>query len=74
MDHVDGKPLYDIWFDKTTPADIVQARRTRVLGDIAAAMVQLDKYSFDQGGVWPLTSKMPRSVSDPFAYWTHLLR
>ncbi|CAI7566213.1 unnamed protein product [Penicillium bialowiezense] len=50
MSYVEGRKLSDVWFDKESPKDIVQALRTRALQDIAAAMVQLDKYSFDQGG------------------------
>ncbi|CAG8098334.1 unnamed protein product [Penicillium olsonii] len=47
---IEGKKLSDVWFDKTSPKDVVHARRTRSLQDIAASMIQLDKYSFDKGG------------------------
>lgn len=50
ISYIEGKKLSDVWFDKTSPKDIVQARRTRSLQDIAASMIQLDKFSFDKGG------------------------
>ena len=50
IEYVEGKPLYDVWFDKDSPKDIVQCRRNRSLQDIAAAMVQLDKFTFDKAG------------------------
>jgi Phosphotransferase enzyme family len=50
LEFMDGKPLYDVWFDKTQPKEIVHARRTRCLQDLAAAMVQLGQFSFKQAG------------------------
>lgn len=50
MKYIDGKPLYDIWFDKTQPNDVVEARRTKSLQGLAAAMVQLGQVSFEQAG------------------------
>ncbi|RDL41621.1 uncharacterized protein BP5553_01600 [Venustampulla echinocandica] len=50
MSFISGKSLYDCWFDHTVPKHIVQARRTRTLKELAAAMIQLDRFSFDQGG------------------------
>ncbi|CAG8930125.1 unnamed protein product [Penicillium salamii] len=50
ISYIEGKKLSDVWHDKTSPKDIVQARRTRTLQDIAASMIQLDKFSFDKGG------------------------
>ena len=47
---VEGKSLEDVWFDMTAPKEILQRRRTRALRDIAACMVQLERYSFDKGG------------------------
>ncbi|KAL2008156.1 hypothetical protein VTN00DRAFT_8138 [Thermoascus crustaceus] len=44
------KSLY-VWFDKISPKDVVQARRTRVLREIAEATVQLDEFSFEKGGL-----------------------
>ncbi|KAI9792955.1 MAG: hypothetical protein M1816_001277 [Peltula sp. TS41687] len=40
MRFIPGKSLYDAWFDKRISEDILEARRTRTLRDIAAAMVQ----------------------------------
>lgn len=50
MKYIDGKPLYDIWFDKTQPKDIIEARRTKCLQGLVAAMVQLSQFSFEQAG------------------------
>ncbi|KAB8079004.1 hypothetical protein BDV29DRAFT_152137 [Aspergillus leporis] len=50
MNHVNGKSLYKVWYDRTSPKEVVQARRARCLRDLAAAMVQLEKFSFGQGG------------------------
>lgn len=47
---IEGKRLSDVWFDKISPKDVVQARRTRSLQNIAASMIQLGKYSFGKGG------------------------
>ncbi|RAO70470.1 uncharacterized protein BHQ10_006482 [Talaromyces amestolkiae] len=50
MSYIDGKPLYDIWFDRTQPNDVIEARRTKSLQGVAAAMVQLGQVSFEQAG------------------------
>ncbi|KAE8353053.1 hypothetical protein BDV28DRAFT_133924 [Aspergillus coremiiformis] len=50
INHVEGNSLYKVWFNNASPTDVVQARRVRCLQDIAGAMVQLDKFSFNQGG------------------------
>ncbi|KAE8138304.1 hypothetical protein BDV38DRAFT_270769 [Aspergillus pseudotamarii] len=50
IDHVEGVSLYKVWFDNASPKEIVQARRTRCLRDLAAAMAQLDIFSFSTGG------------------------
>lgn len=47
---MEGKELAYVWFDMTSPKEVVQRRRTRALQGIAAYMAQLDKYSFDKGG------------------------
>ncbi|KAI7972795.1 hypothetical protein EIK77_003941 [Talaromyces pinophilus] len=51
MKYIDGKSLYDIWFDKTQPNDVTEARRTKSLQGVAAAMVQLSQVSFEQAGL-----------------------
>lgn len=43
--------MYDVWFDGASPKDVVEACRKRVLEEIAGAMVQLDRFSFDKRGV-----------------------
>lgn len=43
--------MYDVWLDGASPKDVVEACRKRVLEEIAGAMVQLDRFSFDKRGV-----------------------
>ena len=50
MECIQGIPLHKVWFDETaTPAFLEQCRK-RALEDIAEAMVQLNKFSFNQCG------------------------
>lgn len=51
MEYIDRKPLYDIWFDKTQSNDVTESRRTKSLQGVAAAMVQLSQFSFEQAGL-----------------------
>ncbi|KGO74995.1 Aminoglycoside phosphotransferase [Penicillium italicum] len=48
MEFIDARPLSDVWHDRESPEEIVQARRTRCLQDIAAAYLQLGKYTFNE--------------------------
>ncbi|KAJ9483752.1 hypothetical protein VN97_g9642 [Penicillium thymicola] len=48
MEFIEGRPLRDVWHDKESPKEVVQARRTRCLQDIAAAYLQLGKYTFNE--------------------------
>lgn len=50
MEYVEGKPLYDVWFDRTSLKEVVHERRTRFLQRFAAAMKQLGGFSFDKRG------------------------
>ena len=50
IDYVEGVSLYKVWFDNASPKEIVLARRTRCLRDLAAVMAQLDRFSFSTGG------------------------
>ncbi|KAE8149471.1 kinase-like domain-containing protein [Aspergillus avenaceus] len=50
MDYIQGVSLYKVWFDRTSTEDLVRARRIRCLKDLAAAMAQLNRFSFNQGG------------------------
>ncbi|OKL55540.1 hypothetical protein UA08_09234 [Talaromyces atroroseus] len=50
IEYIDGKSLYEVWFDKTGSKEITHARRTRCLQDLAAAMVQLSPFSFKHAG------------------------
>ncbi|KAF7524815.1 hypothetical protein PCG10_005398 [Penicillium crustosum] len=48
IEFIDGRPLMDAWHDQESPKEVVQARRTRCLQDIAAAYLQLSKYTFNE--------------------------
>ncbi|KAI5460442.1 hypothetical protein BGZ63DRAFT_404912 [Mariannaea sp. PMI_226] len=52
MSFISGKPLYDVWFGQHSgiSPDITRERRIRALEGIAAAMVQLGKFSFSSSG------------------------
>ncbi|KAL5342911.1 hypothetical protein BJX70DRAFT_394351 [Aspergillus crustosus] len=50
MEYVDGRPLYDAWFDRSIAPDILQQHRDQALRGIAEAMIQLQKFTFQQGG------------------------
>ncbi|OQE20218.1 hypothetical protein PENFLA_c017G09570 [Penicillium flavigenum] len=50
MEFIDARPLYEVWHDRESPKEVVQARRTRCLQDIAAAYLQLGKYTFNEYG------------------------
>ncbi|PGH02347.1 hypothetical protein AJ80_08869 [Polytolypa hystricis UAMH7299] len=50
MQHMPGKPLYDSWFDKSILESELRLRRKQTLKDIANSMIQLEKFSFSQGG------------------------
>ena len=51
MEYIDGKPLYDVWFDRTQPNDTIEARRTKCLQGLADAMAQLSQVLFEQAGL-----------------------
>ncbi|KAJ6118151.1 Aminoglycoside phosphotransferase [Penicillium samsonianum] len=48
MEFIDGRHLEDVWHDRESPKEVVQARRTRCLQDIASAYLQLGKYTFNE--------------------------
>ncbi|KAJ5970171.1 Aminoglycoside phosphotransferase [Penicillium vulpinum] len=48
LEFIDALPLVDVWHDRESPKEVVQARRTRCLQDIAAAYIQLGKYTFNE--------------------------
>ena len=50
MDYIAGIPLYEGWFDKNASPEKLSHFRVRALKDLSAAMVQLNKFQFDQGG------------------------
>ncbi|KAI1120685.1 kinase-like domain-containing protein [Nemania abortiva] len=49
-DFIDGIPLPKVWFDSSTPSDVLHSRRMRALQGIAEAMVQLSKFTYPLGG------------------------
>jgi hypothetical protein len=50
MEFIVGIPLGDCWFDKGASKALVAERRARTLQDLAAAMVQMNKFTYTLGG------------------------
>ena len=50
MDFVEGISAYDCWLNKSLSTDKLAACRKQCLKDIASAMVQLGRFTFEQGG------------------------
>lgn len=50
MEFIQGIPLYEWWFDKSSSREVLEQRREQILRDVAKASVQLNRYTFDQGG------------------------
>ena len=50
MDFLNGKPLWQGWFDEKASRSGVEQFRARSMQTIAAAMVQLSQFSVDRGG------------------------
>ena len=55
MEYLQGRPLYELWFQRSS--DAAQKRfRTRVLQELAAAMAQLNNLRYSEGGSLLLTN------------------
>lgn len=50
MEFIPGIPLYECWFDKSCSKEKLEQRREQILQDVAKATLQLNKFTFDQGG------------------------
>ncbi|KAH7304985.1 kinase-like domain-containing protein [Stachybotrys elegans] len=50
MSFIPGMPLQELWFNPDLSESELHLSRTQVLEEIAAAMVQLDRFSFPLGG------------------------
>ena len=50
MEYLSGRPLHELWFQPSSPQSKVEQFRKRVLQELAAAMAQLNAFTFDQGG------------------------
>lgn len=52
MDFIEGVPLSELWYNQTSAMakGLVEQFRATILMDLAKAMVQLSKYTFDNGG------------------------
>ena len=50
MDFLEGKPLWQGWFDEKSSRSSLERFRAKVLQSIATAMVQLSQFSVDRGG------------------------
>ncbi|KAL1960932.1 hypothetical protein VTO42DRAFT_5916 [Malbranchea cinnamomea] len=50
MEYVDGRSLYDVWFDQTAGPEVLERRRCRALEGVAQAVMQLNKFVFSRAG------------------------
>lgn len=50
MEYINGVPLFEVWFDKAASASTLEKHRRQTLEDLAAAMVQLNDFTFNQSG------------------------
>ena len=50
MDMIQGRPLYEVWFDEDVSQNKLEEYRARALQGIAAAMSQLNRLNFGKGG------------------------
>ncbi|KAK3939014.1 hypothetical protein QBC46DRAFT_438663 [Diplogelasinospora grovesii] len=64
LSFIPGISLYDFWFAECPgmSEEDYHRRRTRVLKDVASAMVQLSQFSFREGGRLTFTDGRPPSV------------
>ncbi|KAL4931301.1 uncharacterized protein BDV17DRAFT_14505 [Aspergillus undulatus] len=51
MEYVDGRSLYEAWFDRDVSHEVLEEHRIQVLRDVAEAIVQLDMFTFSQRGM-----------------------
>ncbi|MCJ1357646.1 MAG: hypothetical protein MMC33_007642 [Icmadophila ericetorum] len=50
MEYIDASPLSIYWFDVTITEEALEQRRTKTLLDLAAVVLQLNKFRYDQAG------------------------
>jgi len=50
MEYIQGRPLYELWFQPSSCDAAMKQFRERILGDLAAAMAQLSSFTFHRGG------------------------
>jgi hypothetical protein len=50
MEFIDGKHLSDCWFDHAIPLDMLEQRRTKILQEVASAMIKLEKSVYGHSG------------------------
>lgn len=50
MNFIEGISLYDCWFDRVVSSEQLHMRRTQTLKNLAQAMAELGRFSFDSGG------------------------
>ncbi|RDW90796.1 phosphotransferase family protein [Aspergillus mulundensis] len=51
MNYVDGRPLYDAWFEQSVSLEVLEQHRRQALRDVAEALVQLNRFTFHQAGM-----------------------
>jgi len=50
MEYIQGRPLYELWFQPSSCDAAMKQFRERILGDLAAAMAQLSSFTLHRGG------------------------
>ncbi|KAI0535119.1 kinase-like domain-containing protein [Xylaria digitata] len=66
---INGKPLSEVWFDRSVPEDVLEKRRIQALQDLAQAMIQLGKFTFSQSGCPEFDSRGTISGVGPLRTW-----
>lgn len=62
MEYIEAVSLYEFWFEETSSEAVMEQRRTRILQDLAAAVVQLNRFAYGQGGRLLFDKGNPTSV------------
>lgn len=50
MEYIDGRWLFDAWFERDIPPEILEQNREQALRDVASAVIQLNQFSFGKAG------------------------
>lgn len=50
MEYIEAVPLHEIWFKESSSTAVIEPRRAQILQDLAAAVVQLNQFTYRKGG------------------------